>query len=207
MEWLNIIIAILGLSFVNFVFKFIFSKTFRETLKKNDFKNICVETDEYNDYINDSTKEVWQLQNATNQYLGTDRFHYSLIKRNFKKYWDFRNKIRDLNYAFIFIKQNIESENAELIYKYSINTLKRIETYNIWICVVVAILYALAIIFEMFFMNKVVLNYGFNVDSYGFFRTVVLTVMVLLLPISVLLGSKATTALGLKNVFEIQEKN
>lgn len=84
MEWLNIIIAILGLSTVNFIFKWLFSKTFRESLRKNDFKNICQETDVYNVYINDSSKETWQLQNTTNQYLGTGKFHHSLIIRSFK---------------------------------------------------------------------------------------------------------------------------
>lgn len=58
MGWLNIIIAILGLSTVNFIFKWLFSKTFRESLSKNDFKNICQETDVYNDYIKDSSKET-----------------------------------------------------------------------------------------------------------------------------------------------------
>ncbi len=206
MEWLNIIITVLGLSFINFTFKFVFSKKFRETLRKNDFKNIRDESDEYNNYTSDSTKQTWQLQNATNQYLGLDKFHYSLVIRNFKKYWDFRNKVRDLNFAFTFIEQKIENENAELIYKYSTDTLKRIEKYNFLVCVMVAIVYILAILFEMFLLDRIVINYGFNEHLYQAIKTVLLTIIVFLLPISALLGSKATIALGLKEVFEIKEK-
>lgn len=206
MEWLNILIAILGLSAVNFIFKWLFSKKFRETLKKNDFKNICEETDEYNSYIIDYNKENWQLQNATNQFLGTDKFHYSLIIRNFKKYWDFRNKVRDLDFAFNLIEQKLENDKAELFYKYSIKTIKRIEKYNIWICVLVAILYIFAILFEMFFLNIIIANYGFDENLYKNFRAIILAILLILVPISALLGSKASTALGLRNIFDIKDK-
>lgn len=71
MDWANLVISILGLSAVSFISKWLFSKNFRENLRKNDFKQIRVETDEYNDYISSNpSKEPWQLQNATNQYLG-----------------------------------------------------------------------------------------------------------------------------------------
>lgn len=206
MEWLNIIIAILGLSAVNFIFKWLFSKKFRESLRKNDFKNICQETDEYNDYTKDSSKENWQLQNATNQFLGTGKFHYSLIIRNFKKYWDFRNKVRDLSFAFSFIEQKIENDKAELFYKYSRKNLRRVEKYNIWICVLIALLYIFTTLFEMFFLNKIITSYDFDILFYTTVRTVILTIVLLLLPISALLGSKASTALGLRNIFDIKDK-
>lgn len=206
MEWLNIIIAILGLSAVNFIFKWLFSKKFRESLRKNDFKNICQETDEYNDYTKDSSKENWQLQNATNQFLGTGKFHYSLIISNFKKYWDFRNKVRDLSFAFSFIEQKIENDKAELFYKYSRKNLRRVEKYNIWICVLIALLYIFTTLFEMFFLNKIITSYDFDILFYTTVRTVILTIVLLLLPISALLGSKASTALGLRNIFDIKDK-
>lgn len=206
MEWLNIIIAILGLSTVNFIFKWLFSKKFRESLRKSDFKNICQETDEYNKYTKDSSKENWQLQNATNQFIGTGKFHHSLIIRNFKKHWDFRNKVRDLSFAFSLIEQKIENDKAELFYKYSRKNLRRVEKYNIWICVLIALLYIFATLFEMFFLNKIITRYDFDVLFYEAVRTIVLTIVLLLLPISALLGSKASTALGLKDVFDIKDR-
>ncbi|WP_151798243.1 hypothetical protein [Acinetobacter bereziniae] len=209
MEWVNIIIAILGLSVVNFTSKWFFSKKFRESLRKNDFKNIRVETDEYNNYIFDTEKEKepWQLQNATNQYLGTDKFHYSLIKKYFKKSWDFRDKVRDLNFSLTFIKQHVKDEKAYLMYRYHLPTLKRIEKYNIWICVAVAISYILAILFEVFLLEKMVTSFTMNEQLYNTIRTIILGLLVVLLPLSVFMGSKASVAIGLKQYFEIKEKN
>lgn len=104
------------------------------------------------------------------------------------------------------IEQKIENDKAELFYKYSIKTIKQIEKYNIWICISVAILYIFAILFEMIFLNIIIENHGFDENLYRNFRTMILAILLIFLPISALLGSKASTALGLKNVFDIKDQ-
>ncbi|MFV5516981.1 hypothetical protein [Acinetobacter gerneri] len=206
MELASVIVSILGLSWVIFCFKWLFSRDFRETLKRNVFKNICEETDEYNKYVSEPSKENWQLQNATNQYLGTGKFHYSLIIRNFKKTWDFRDKIRDLNFAWFFIEQKIENENAELLYTRKKSTIEFIKHANILICVIAAISYCSAIIFELVWLETAIKNWSFSKESYDHWRLIVLTFFVIFIPICAYWGSKASVALSLKDTFDIQEK-
>ena len=206
MELASVIVSILGLSWIIFCFKWMFSRDFRETLKRNVFKNIREETDEYNKYITESPKEDWQLQNATNQYLGTGKFHYSLIIRNFKKTWDFRDKVRDLNFAWSFIKQKEENENAELFYTRKKSTIKFIERANIWICVIAALSYCGAIIFELVWLETAIRNQNFSKESYDHWRLIILTFFLICLPICAYWGSKASVALSLKDTFDIQEK-
>ncbi len=207
MDWANLVISILSLSVVSFISKWLFSKNFRENLRKNDFKQIRVETDEYNDYISsNSSKEPWQLQNATNQYLGTGKFHYSIIIRNFKKTWDFRDKVRDLNFAWSFIEQKEENENAELFYRLKKSTIKFIEQANIWICVIAALSYCGAIIFELVWLEIAISNSNFSKDSYDHWKLIVLTFFVICLPICAYWGSKASVALSLKDTFDIKNK-
>ena len=206
MELASVIVSILGLSWIIFCFKWMFSRDFRETLKRNVFKNIREETDEYNKYITESSKEDWQLQNATNQYLGTGKFHYSISIKNFKKTWDFRDKVRDLNFAWSFIEQKEENENAELFYRLKKSTIKFIEQANIWICVIAALSYCGAIIFELVWLETAIRNWNFSKESYDHWRLIVLTFFVICLPICAYWGSKASVALSLKGTFDIQEK-
>lgn len=206
MEWIQLIISLLGLSFVRYFWKLIFSKKFRETLRRNDFKNSRDEADEFIKYIEELPKEIIQLQNATNYYLGTDKFHYSFIIPRFRNCWNFKNNIKDLIFSSTFIEQKIENNNAQLFYKYSIENLKRIEKYNVLFFVVIACVYVIAIFFEIVFIEWVRYKYSFDIDFYNYLKVVVLMVALFLMPITALFGSKATVALSLKNIFNIKEK-
>lgn len=206
MEWIKIFISALGLSTTIYIFKIIFSKRFRESLRKNDFKSIKEETDEFIKYIKENN-QIIQLQNATNQYLGTNKFHYSLIINNFQNHWNYRNLIKDLQFSFFYIEQKIIDNNAELYYKYSIKTLKRIEKYNIILCACAAFLYVLVIFFERFLIPHILLKYNFDINIFNYIKLTLLIITFILIPLTVFFGSKATIALSLQDTFKIKEKS
>lgn len=106
----------------------------------------------------------------------------------------------------MFIKQELENNKAKLTYTSSTNRLKRIEKYGIRVCASIAIVYILAIAFEIIALNWLVSNYNFNEPLYNHIKLIILIIMIILLPIAALLGSKATTAIGLKKDFDIQDK-
>ncbi|MBU0371677.1 hypothetical protein KN506_18780, partial [Acinetobacter baumannii] len=83
MEWFKIIVeALVGLGFLGTVIKWFFLPRFRIDLRKKNFEKDKIELDNYLDLCKKFSQKLLQpiqFQYATNHFLGTTRYHYSLF--------------------------------------------------------------------------------------------------------------------------------
>lgn len=212
MEWLKLLVEVLlGLGILGTIFKWIFSSRFRVELKKKNFEKDKQEVDAYLEMCNkfkenENGIHPIQFQYSTNNFLGSSRFHYSLFKDKVKNSWNFKKVFSDLNYGYLYLRQVVDNNNAHLEYILKENTIKKIEMVSIVICALAALLYIFLVVFELFFLESIILNHGISKDDYTQYKLLSFVIYVVLILGASIFGSKASTALSLKNTFDIKEK-
>ncbi|WP_228258941.1 hypothetical protein [Acinetobacter pittii] len=100
MEWFKIILeALVGLGFLGTVIKWFFLPRFRIELRKKNFEKDKIELDNYLDACekfnqDENSLQPIQFQYITNQFLGTNRYHYSLFNKRINNLWNFNVSVR-----------------------------------------------------------------------------------------------------------------
>lgn len=212
MEWVKLIVEVLlGLGFLGTVIKWFFLPRFRIELKKKNFKEDQVELDNYLDACkkfnqDENSLQPIQFQYITNQFLGTNRYHYSLFNKKINNLWNFNKIFSDLNFSYFFLKQTIENDQAYLEYIFKEKTIKNIKSTAITILICAAIVYLGFVIFELFFLKELILNERIDNDVYTFYKILCSVIYVVLFIGASYFGGKASTALYLKDIFDIRDK-
>lgn len=212
MEWVKLIVEVLlGLGFLGTVIKWFFLPRFRIELKKKNFKEDQVELDNYLDACkkfnqDENSLQPIQFQYITNQFLGTNRYHYSLFNKRINNLWNFNKIFSDLNFSYFFLKQTIENDQAYLEYIFKEKTIKNIKSTAITILICAAIVYLAFVIFELFFLKELILNERIDNDVYTFYKILCSVIYVVLFIGASYFGGKASTALYLKDIFDIRDK-
>lgn len=213
MEWVKLIVEVLlGLGFLGTVIKWFFLPRFRIELKKKNFKEDKVELDNYLDACNkfnqdNNSLQPIQFQYITNQFLGTNRYHYSLFNKRINNLWNFNKIFSDLNFSYFFLKQTIENNQAYLEYIFKEKTIKSIKSIAITILICAAIVYLGFVTFELFFLKELILNEQIDKDVYSYYKVICGLVYIVLFIGASYFGGKASTALYLKDIFDIRDKN
>jgi hypothetical protein len=212
MEWVKLIVEVLlGLGFLGTVIKWFFLPRFRIELKKKNFKEDQVELDNYLDACkkfnqDENSLQPIQFQYITNQFLGTNRYHYSLFNKRINNLWNFNKIFSDLNFSYFFLKQTIENDQAYLEYIFKEKMIKNIKSTAITILICAAIVYLAFVIFELFFLKELILNERIDNDVYTFYKILCSVIYVVLFIGASYFGGKASTALYLKDIFDIRDK-
>lgn len=212
MDWVKILEVVAGAGVLLSILRWLFLPSYRLSLRKKDFGEFSTETDSLIDFCkvfeqDRNSKSEIQLQNAFNQFLGYSKYHYSVFFEKFKLLWDFKSKFSDLKYSGFLITQKVENNKAKLYYRFKEKTLKYGEMISIWIIGFGSILYILLIIFELFFLNMLITKGYFSQSSYDQVKLYALGFFVLGYTTAIIVGSKFSIALSLKNTFDIQDKN
>lgn len=212
MEWMKILEIIAGTSVFLSVIKWIFLPSYRLSLRKKDFNEFTTETNNLIDFCktyqqNPTSKSEIQVQNFFNQFLGYSKYHYSIFLEKFQDIWDFRSKLSDLQYASALITQKVENNKAKLYYRFTEKKLKIGEKISINTIFAGLILYILLIVFELFFLKTCITEGYFSQSSYDQVKLYALGFFVLGYTTAIIVGSKFSIALSLKNTFDIQDKN
>ncbi|MCG6626162.1 hypothetical protein KTJ60_00230 [Acinetobacter baumannii] len=213
MDWVKLIVEVLlGLGFLGTVIKWFFLPRFRTELKKKNFKEDKEELDNYLDVCkkfnqDDNSLQPIQFQYITNQFLGTNRYHYSLFNKRIHNLWNFNKIFSDLNFSYFFLKQTIENNQAHLEYIFKEKTIKKIRSISITILICAAFIYLGLVIFEVFFLKELILSKSINKDTYAFYKILSCVIYVALILGASYFGGKASTALTLKDIFDIRDRN
>lgn len=213
MEWVKLIVgALLGLGFFGTVIKWIFSPRFRMELKKKNFKDDKIELDNYLDACakfnqKKSSLQPIQFQYETNHFLGTNRYHYSLFNKRINNLWNFNKLFSDLNFSYFFLKQTIENNQAYLEYTFKEKTINIVKFTAITILIFSALVYLGLIVFELFYLNKLISSKIIDRDVYSFYKIFGCIIYVVLIIGASYFGGKASTALYLKSIFDIRDKS
>lgn len=211
MEWAKFIIEIfVGLGFLGVAFKWIFSPRFRLELTKKNFEKDKLEMDNYLnscDQFNRNLIHPVQFQYATNTFLGTTKFHYSLFNERVKILWNFKKVFSDLNFSYFFIKQVVVNNHAHLEYVFKEKTIKNIRLVAVTIFILAALVYLGMVIFEIFFLNEFLASQQINKNEYTFYKLFLTVLYVILILMASFFGGKASVALSLNDTFDIREKN
>ncbi len=213
MEWVKLIVEVLlSLGFLGTVIKWFFLPRFRIELKKKNFKEDKVELDNYLDACEkfnqgENSLQPIQFQYITNQFLGTNRYHYSLFNKRINNLWNFNKLFSDLNFSYFFIKQNIVNDQAYLEYTFKEKTIEKIKSTAITILFFAVLVYLGLIIFEVFFLQDLILSKRIDNNAYSFYKILSCVVYVGLILGASYFGGKASTALYLKDIFDIKDKN
>lgn len=165
-----------------------------------------------NDFVNNTYKKKdellpSQIRMDTYHFLGTKTFHYvlvfDLLERDID---DIPLKISDLEYAGLFIN-NIDNNNPkDVYYKIQSSKIKKIQQVCIWIIVFIIVIWIFRILFEESIL-VVLVDYGgcFTRDTYNKIMLVFSDFILFSIFIASFVGSKASTALTIKNIFNIKE--
>lgn len=213
MEWIKLVLeALLGLGIFGTIIKWFFSPRFRIELKKKNFEKDTIELNHYLDSCkkfnqHENPLKPIQLQYATNHFLGTTRYHYSLFNEKINKLWNFNKILPDLNHGYFFLKQVIENNQAYLEYIFKEKTIKNIKLTAITILICAALIYLGLIIFEVFFLEELISSKRIDKDAYSFYKVLLCFIYVTLILGASYLGGKASTALSLKDIFDIRDKS
>ncbi|GAB01498.1 hypothetical protein [Acinetobacter sp. NBRC 100985] len=213
MEWVKLIVGVLlGLGFFGTMIKWIFSPRFRMELKKKNFKEDKIELDNYLEACkkfnqNKNSLQPIQFQYATNHFLGTNRYHYSFFNKRINNLWNFNKIFSDLNHGYFFLKQSIENNQAYLEYTFKEKTIKNIKSTAIIILICAALVYLGLVIFEVFFLEELTSSKRIDKDAYSFYKILSCIVYVVLIIGASYFGGKASTALYLKDIFDIRNKS
>ena len=213
MEWFKIILdAFLGLGILGTVIKWFFLPRFRIELRKKNFEKDKVELDHYLDFRskfnqNKNSFQPIQFQYATNHFLGTTKYHYSLFNERINNLWNFNKTFSNLNHGYFFLKQVVENNQAYLEYIFKEKTIKKIKSISIVILIFSAFVYLLLVIFEVFFLNNLILNKIINKDIYTFYKIISSIIYVFMILGASYFGGKASSALSLKDIFDVRDKN
>lgn len=213
MEWVKLIVgALLGLGFFGTVIKWFFSPRFRLEVKKKNFKEDKIELDNYLEACkkfnqNKNSLQPIQFQYATNHFLGTNRYHYSLFNKRINNLWNFNKIFSDLNHGYFFLKQSIENNQAYLEYTFKEKTIKNVKSTAIIILICAALVYLGLVIFEVFFLEELTSSKRIDKDAYSFYKILSCIVYVVLIIGASYFGGKASTALYLKDIFDIRDKS
>ncbi|MDO7513165.1 hypothetical protein Q5M59_00460 [Acinetobacter baumannii] len=211
MEWFKIIVeALVGLGFLGTVIKWFFLPRFRIDLRKKNFEKDKIELDNYLDLCKKFSQKLLQpiqFQYATNHFLGTTRYHYSLFNERINNLWNFNKVFSNLNHGYFFLKQVVENNQAHLEYIFKEKTIKKIRSISITILICAAFIYLGLIIFEVFFLKELISSKSINKDTYAFYKILSGVIYVVLVLGASYFGGKASTALSLKDIFDIRDKN
>ncbi len=211
MEWAKFIIEVfVGLGFLGVTFKWIFSPRFRLELTKKNFEKDKLEIDNYLDSCDQFNRNLIhpvQFQYATNIFLGTTKFHYSLFNERIKNLWNFKKVFSELNYSYSFIKQVVVNNQAHLKYVFKEKTIKNIRLVAVIIFFLAVLVYLGVVIFEIFFLNEFLSSQQINKNDYTFYKLFLTVLYVILILMASFFGGKASVALSLKDTLDIREKN
>lgn len=211
MEWFKIIWeALLGLGILGTVIKWFFLPRFRIELRKKNFEKDKVELDHYLNFRskfnqNENSLQPIQFQYATNHFLGTTKYHYSLFNERINNLWNFNKTFSNLNHGYFFIKQVVENNQAYLEYIFKEKTIKKIRSISITILFFAAFVYLCLVIFEIFFLNELILNKIINKNIYDFYKIISCIIYVVLVLGASYFGGKASSALSLKDIFDVRD--
>lgn len=165
-----------------------------------------------NDFVNNTYKKKdellpSQIRMDTYHFLGTKTFHYvlvfDLLERDID---DIPLRISDLEYAGLFIN-NIDNNNPkDIYYKIQSSKIKKIQQVCIWVIVFIIVIWIFRILFEESIL-VVLVDYGgyFTRDTYNKIMLVFSGFIIFSIFIASFVGSKASTALTIKNIFNIKE--
>lgn len=211
MEWLKLLIeSLLGLGVLGIAFKWVFSPRFRISLRKKNFQEDKNELDTYleaHKRFRENLITPIQFQYVTNSFLGTTKFHYSLLSDRIERLWNFNKVLSDLNYSYFFVKQVIRDDQASLEYIFKRKTLKKIMFGAISIFFLAVLFYIGLVIFEIFFLNELLSQNKIDKETYIIYKGYSIVLYVILIFGASFFGGKASTAIALKDTFDIQEKN
>lgn len=210
MEWLKLLIeSLLGLGALGIAFKWVFSPRFRISLRKKNFQEDKKELDTYLDACSRFKENLItpiQFQYVTNSFLGTTKFHYSLFNERIHNLWNFNKVFSDLKYSSFFIRQNIHNNKASLEYIFKQRTLKKIMFGAISIFFLAISVYIGLVIFEIFFLNELLSKNNIDKKKYMIYKGYSIVLYLVLIFGASFFGGKASTAIALKDIFDIQEK-
>lgn len=123
----NILTFLASLAIVTPILKFIFLSSYRTHLRRSKYvENRDLFQTYYNEtFLKKDEKNKFILQADTNVLMGNDRYPYQIIFLIIESKSQFFYKVIDtLNFCKLYLKQEIEGNNIQLISKFSKKRLK-----------------------------------------------------------------------------------